>query len=63
MSTRFLRMSKAVEAALQQATPVAGLIERNRSRVLASSVRTAAVVRQGRPRSIRWLGACRLAPG
>lgn len=47
MSTRFLRISKAVEAALQQATPVAGLIERNRSRVLASSVRTAAVVRQG----------------
>ena len=47
MSTRFLRMSKAVEAALKQATPVAGLIDRNRSRVLASNVSTAAVVRQG----------------
>lgn len=47
MSTRFLNLSKAVEAALKQAAPVASLVERNRSRVLASNVRTAAVVRQG----------------
>lgn len=62
MSTRFLTISKAVEAVLQEGGPVAGLVERNRSRVLASSVRTAVVVRQGQAKVDQVAGRVQAAP-
>lgn len=62
MSTRFLTISKAVEAVLQEGAPVAGLVERNRSRVLASNVRTAVVVRQGQAKVDQVAGRVQAAP-
>lgn len=62
MSTRFLNISKAVEAVLQEGAPVAGLVERNRSRVLASNVRTAVVVRQGQAKVDQVAGRVQAAP-
>ena len=62
MSTRFLTISKAVEAVLQEGGPIAGLVERNRSRVLASNVRTAVVVRQGQAKVDQVAGRVQAAP-
>lgn len=62
MSTRFLSISKAIEAVLQKGAPVAGLVERNRSRVLASNVRTAVVVRQGLAKVDQVAGRVQAAP-
>ena len=62
MSTRFLSISKAVEAVLQKGAPVAGLVERNRSRVLPSNVRTAVVVRQGQAKVDQVAGRVQAAP-
>lgn len=62
MSTHFLQVVKAVEVALKRGDPVAGLVERNRARVLASSVRTAAVVRQGHANADRAVGRLQAVP-
>lgn len=62
MSTHFIQVVKAVEAALKSGEPVAGLVERNRVRVLASSVRTAAVVRQGYANADRAVGCLQAVP-
>lgn len=62
MSTRFLSITKAVETELQKGVPVAGLVERNRSRVLASNVRTAVVVRQGQAKVDQVAGRVHAAP-
>ena len=62
MSTRFLSITKAVETELQKGVPVAGLVERNRSRVLASTVRTAVVVRQGQAKVDQVAGRVQAVP-